>query len=368
MRKIYSIFLVFLIVSLFFSVYEIDQVKSQSQGGSFGNTNIQSTDHDCGSYQSMNRFLFIESQSGTYTGESISVYYDVDEPNNNCSFALYFDNLTLYQYCEEEVNATVQDDYWITLNFHTPKPIFENNTYYWLSWWQSDVDGGADSFEMHREATGGEHKYKSYNYQNNYPNWDDPYVQSGSNAFLVSVYCNYTISGAGETFDLNPSMNIEFSLSSMHQFYGTYTVSSFIDLNFDLSSTTSFSETFFISPSIDLVFGLASSLEHFAGMVYHLFPSIDLTFDISSVSKFFGTYVINPIINLEFSLSSFAEWISGIIHINPSIVLVFDLGNVVSGGVLELGYDVTDALGIAILSLIIAIICICIAVTNIKKG
>lgn len=213
----------------------------------------------------------------------------------------------------------------------------------------------------------------------------------------------------GETYELNPSINLNFSLSSIRQFYGTYPVTSSIDLTFDLASTMSFFQSYFVFPSIDLVFDLSfftnffhlyplshsidltfdlssipsffgtyitqpsinlvfdlsSTLQKITGYVYSLFPSIELTFDLSSVQTFWGEYIINPIINVNFDLSQFTEWISGTIHIFPSINLVFDLNNIVSGGIVK-GYEVSDLIGLLVITFILAIVALCIALT--KKG
>lgn len=77
------------------------------------------------------------------------------------------------------------------------------------------------------------------------------------------------------------------------------------------------------------------------------------------------TFELHSSINVNFGLSEFTEWISGTIFIFASINLVFDLNNVVSGGIVT-EYEISDVIGLVILTFILAIVALCIALT--KKG
>lgn len=190
----------------------------------------------------------------------------------------------------------------------------------------------------------------------------------GTYPLYSSIELQFDLSSAierisGYVYNVFPSIELTFDLSSFTDFFRVYGLLHSIDLTFDLSNFPSFFRTFITQHSINLVFDLSSTIEKITGYVYSLFPCIELTFDLSSVQTFWGEYVINPIINVNFGLSEFTEWISGTIRIFASINLVFDLNNVVSGGIVE-GYEVSHAIALAIIAFVLAIIGICIAVTK----
>lgn len=287
----------------------VQQGKNVVIDPSFGNENEEATDHDCGNYCSTSLFTFIESESGTYTADSISVFYDVDEINNNCSFGMYFSNDTLIQYTEQNVNSTVQDDTWITLNFLDPPPVLTNNTAYKLAFWQSDVDGGTDAYEFHRQTTGGTHQYRNLIYD--FPNWIDPYVQSGGLNFLVSIYCNYTVAGAGETYVVDVSQALSTSWTMLTEWNAITGLSQSITSSW----TCLIQSNFNVLPSISNTFTWIVDVIHTVGATTHI---VDLTQALSTTWTSITQW--NSIVDLSQSLTtSWTVLIQSTFNIIPSL-------------------------------------------------
>lgn len=261
-----------------------------------------------------------------------------------------------------------------TSTFASPPSLIPNEAYVLMVIPQTyDIrfyfDAG-DALQGHRD------------YSNNYATPTNP-TDAVHEAKKFTVYCTYTIAEGGETFKLSASTNLIFSLNSLPKFYGTYFVSSSIDVKFNVYPIVNRFGTFNLYPSINMRFDLSSRIQQYLGNVYNIFSSTNLIFHSSSSNKFFGFYHISPSININFNIKSITQ-ISGVIHhilpsitltfdisktqefwgtyiINPKITIKFNLPTSLSGGIIK-GYEINDAILLAVLAFIISVMAIVLAV------
>jgi hypothetical protein len=312
---------------------------------------------------------FACSQEGT----ALSITWYIKGTNGlKCKFALYkVSNNVLVAYTEE---FTVSGSYnnWKTLNVVWGGTLEITN--YWIAIWTSGT------FYCYQAS----HTYNFYYQTKTYNGFPNPWTPSDSySAKKFSSYCTYTVSGGGETFKLSASTNLIFTLNNLPKFYGTHFVSSSINVKFNVYPIVNRFGTFNVYPSINIRFDSSSRIQQYLGNVYNIFSSTNLIFHTSSNTRFFGFYHISPSINVKFNINSITQ-ISGVIHrilpsitltfdisktqdfwgtyiINPHIIIKFNLPTSLSGGILK-GYEISDAILLAVLAFIISMIAIVLAV------
>lgn len=210
------------------------------------------------------------------------------------------------------------------------------------------------------------------------------------------VYCDCVVvdssyigpEAGGETYNVNPTVSLTFSLASTQTFWGTYilnpsvnlafslasslqkvsgqlfNVNPSVNMVFSLSSLTEAFKTYSVTQGINLVFALASSVQRMAGQLFSVKPSVVLQFVVSTVENPFLVYQIGPSVVVNFVVSSTASMVLHYFKVQSLVNLIFQLG---STSIIVVPTGIEDAIGLAALAFILALVGIALVFTYTSK-
>ena len=230
------------------------------------------------------------------TADNIT-FYGKGTTSMNVKAAIYLDSDKSLVAETGTVAVTTTNSWWTTPDFAS-KPDLTEGTEYWLVL-MPDTSSFRIYYQSSSSGKGGYDQEGEFVFPNP--------CSLSYEAREFSLFCNYTVAAGGETYNVGPSITLDFALSSLTIPYLFYQRFSAITLNFALASTVSHTAAALwkIFPSVTLDFSLASALNHITA-VWNLHPSITLNFALASAATPFYTFVKSHGINLVFALASTA--------------------------------------------------------------
>jgi len=249
------------------------------------------------------------------TADNIT-FYGKGTTSMNVKAAIYLDSDKSLVAETGTVAVTTTESWWTTPDFAS-KPDLTEGTEYWLVL-MPDTSSFRLYYQSSSSGKGGYDQEGEFVFPNP--------CSLTYEAREFSLFCNYTVAAGGETYNVNPSITLDFALSSLTIPYLLYQRFSAITLDFALASTMQIYKTWVQTHAVNLMFSLTSTLNHITA-TWNVYSGIVLDFSLSSTVTPFYTFIRSHGINLVFALSSMAELVTGVFNVNPVVNVVFSLSS-----------------------------------------